>query len=64
MITKTKLVIHFIHPNLVRVKKRKETKMRTHQKFAFIVFVIISLAFIASIPAFAVEYAKPVPLNK
>jgi len=38
--------------------------MRTNQKFAFIVFVIIGLAFITSIPASAVDYAKPVPLKK
>jgi ribose transport system substrate-binding protein len=38
--------------------------MRTSQKFAFIVFVIVSFAFITSISVSAIEYAKPVPLNK
>ena len=38
--------------------------MRIKKKFALIVFVIISLAFIVGLPAFAVDYAKPVTLNQ
>ena len=38
--------------------------MRISKKFALIVSVIISMAFIAGLPAFAVDYAKPVTLNQ
>ena len=38
--------------------------MRTKYKLSFIVSVIISLTLITSLPAHAVDYAKPVALNK
>ena len=38
--------------------------MRTKYNLSFIVSVIISLMLITSFPAFAVDYAKPVALNK
>jgi ribose transport system substrate-binding protein len=38
--------------------------MRTKQNVSLIVSVIISLVLIASMPAFGVDYAKPVALNK
>jgi len=38
--------------------------MRIKQKLSLIVFVIVSLALITSMSAFAVDYAKPVALNE
>ncbi len=38
--------------------------MRTNQRLSLFVFVIISLVFITNIPAFAVDYAKPVALDQ